>query len=353
MDVNVRCVASEYQVQVNTASISQAGLAGSMSYGDRVAHGKLYSSPESITKDTEVVDEAKEGVRRIVGKYESPENLHITPGAGYPDMNNGLDRCSVGPHGASGMSDASSDISDATSNWTPTAGASNPNFAEGVTEQDIMQVEMFYRSHKTEVTVCRCLANVYYGSVRDSGNNKWEFFNTGIPLLLLDSGEHLRQRKLYIVLAEKGTGFVLWKDVIDTLTNYTAPHNTFHTMHLSSDHTKQVGLSFDDASAASEFFGSLTALTSNPEDDLFNLSKSKKKKKKEKSKSTKQKYKAPKKADISQPCCFVHVTKLEKNELFPPPPNPGMADVANHKLSMPRSDSSELSDSTSHSEHSK
>ncbi|XP_041351740.1 uncharacterized protein LOC121370524 [Gigantopelta aegis] len=348
----VGCSTYEKPVEVNNSVVSQTRATDSMSRGS-LTHGKLYGAPEYPTKDFQVVDEEKEGLKRIVGKYESPENLRIEFDDAYTDMS-GSERCSVGQIGASGMSDASSDISDATSNWTPTTGVANHNFAEGVTEQDIMQVEMFYRSHKTEVTVCRCLANVYQGSVRDSGSNKWEFFNTGIPLLLLDSGEHHRQRKLYIVLAEKGTGFVLWKDVIDTLTNYTAPHNTFHTMHLSSDHTRQVGFSFDDGGAASEFFGSLSALTSNPEDDLFNLSKSKKKKKqKEKSKPAKQKYKAPKKADISQPCCFVHVTKLEKPELFPPPPNPVSAEVTNHKLSMPRSDSSELSDSTSQSEHSK
>lgn len=41
-----------------------------------------------------------------------------------------------------------------------------------------------------------------------------------------------------MVLVEKGTGFILWSDVVDNLTKYTKQSSAFHTMHVSSDHSK-------------------------------------------------------------------------------------------------------------------
>ena len=265
-------------------------------------------------------------------------------------------------------------------------GVSLTSLAEGVTEQDLQQVEMFYKSHKTDVIVCRSLANLYIGSTASncvpssrtsaepgrvspaSGSDSWEFVTTGIPLLVLDSGDHHRTRQLSIVVAEKGTGFVLWKDVVSHLTRYACLHTNFHTLRLSSDHNKLAGLSFDDSQAAADFAASVLQLTSDPEDDLLMLSKKNKKKKKQESKK-KPKYKPPKKTDISQPCCFQHVTKLERPQMigmmplppnsFPPAPSASvssMSDVFHERLSLSmsraRSQSSELSEeSTMPSDH--
>lgn len=134
---------------------------------------------------------------------------------------------------------------------------------------------------------------------------------TGIPVLVLDTGDHHRKRKLQIVLAEKGTGFLLWKDDIDHLSTYKAEHPNFHTMSLSTDHTRLAGLSFDHAASASDFNTTIEKLTSNPDDELMSLSKTKHKRQKSEKKKA-GKYKAPKKTEISTPCCFVHVTKLER-----------------------------------------
>jgi hypothetical protein len=93
------------------------------------------------------------------------------------------------------------------------------------------------------------------------------------------------------------------------LTAYKAPHANFHTLHLSTDHTQIAGLSFDDKKAASEFVKKYLEYTSDPDDELLKLSKGKKKKVKQEKQKTK--FKPPKKTEISQPCCFVHVTKLD------------------------------------------
>lgn len=245
------------------------------------------------------------------------------------------------------------------------------SLAEGVTEQDVQQVEMFYKSHKSDVTVCHSLANLYFGSGAASakntspalmsspasGSETWEFVSTGIPVLVLDSGSHVRSRQLSIVLAEKGTGFPLWRDVVSHLTQYVCPHANFHTLRVSADSNKLAGLSFDDSKAAADFAATFKQLTSNPDDDLLMLSK-KGKKKKKKQESKKVKYKPPKKTDISQPCCFQHVTKLERPQIggsLPPPPNgfppsssmSSLTDAMHDRLSLSasqprRSQSSEL-----------
>ncbi|XP_013421753.1 uncharacterized protein LOC106181814 [Lingula anatina] len=185
-----------------------------------------------------------------------------------------------------------------------------------ITEDDIGQVESFYKSLKTDVICCQGLANLYFGTLKGSATvDSWTLAHSGIPLLLLDTGEGHRKRRLHIILAERGTGFILWRDSIDHLTNYKSPHPNFHTLHLSTDHTKIVGLSFDDAFAAAEFQRTYHDLISDPEDDLLNVSRKKGKKRKElekKLRSNRRHYKPPKKNDISQPCCFEHVTKLER-----------------------------------------
>lgn len=306
------------------------------------------------------------------------------------------------------FSDASSDLSDASPSpvmrtdevhcgsssasvvgagrYQSISGVSFTSLGEGVTEQDLQQVEMFYKSHKSDVVVCHSLANLYIGSATattspttpgavpnsSATSDSWEFVTTGIPLLVLDTGDHHRPRQLSIVVAEKGTAFVLWKDVVSHLTRYACLHANFHTLRLSSDHNKLAGLSFDDSQAAAEFAASVLQLTSDPDDDLLMLSKNNKKKsrkQKQQESKKKPKYKPPKKTDISQPCCFQHVTKLEPPQMggcvpLPPntfPPAPGgsvssMSDVFHERLSLSmsraRSRSSELSEaSTAPSDH--
>lgn len=190
---------------------------------------------------------------------------------------------------------------------------------ESLTEDDIGQVESFFKSLKTEVFPCQGLANLYFGKKENQSQtvDTWELIHSGIPLFIMDTGETHRQRKLYIVLAEKGTGFILWKDVINHLTNYKTPHPNFHTLYMSNDHTKIAGLSFDDPFAATDFRRILQELTSDPDDDILTLSYKKSKKRRElekKLRKQRKNYKAPKKTDISNPCCFEHVTKVEKTD---------------------------------------
>lgn len=244
----------------------------------------------------------KDGIKRLTAKYDSIGKFG--PMTGRPPSISSLKSAKEERERLASIgSDSSSTLSHS---------PSRNSFAGGISEHDLLQIEMFYRSHKTEVHVCPSLANLYFGkAIRQ--NDHWKFAMTGIPVLVLDTGIHHRDRKLHIVLAEKGTGFVLWRDKVDQLTAYKAPHANFHTLHLSTDHTKIAGLSFDDKKAASEFVKKYLEYTSDPDDELLKLSKGKKKKVKQEKQKTK--FKPPKKTEISQPCCFVHVTKLENTAM--------------------------------------
>ena len=185
-----------------------------------------------------------------------------------------------------------------------------------VTDTDIFQIQVFFGGHKTQLVPCRCLCNLYTKTVSSpdsKSKSPWELKYQGIPLLSLDSGETKSRdkRKLQIILAEKGTGFMLWRDTIDNLTNYQAPNENFHTMHLSSDHRKMIGFSFDKFDKAREFHKAVEDFTSVPAN--ISLSGPRMKNKKCPKKKP-EKYKPPNKKDISQPCCFQHVTRVEPND---------------------------------------
>ncbi|XP_037070610.1 uncharacterized protein LOC119091825 [Pollicipes pollicipes] len=176
-----------------------------------------------------------------------------------------------------------------------------------VSQADVAQVESFFAGHKTSVIVCRALANMYLSSE----SNTWELKYTGIPTLVSDSGETRSRchRQLQLVLAEKGTGFMLWRDVVDDQSAYAAPDPSFHTMHLSSDQRQRMGLSFDDIEAANAFRSQLDALCAGAKGDGSPPTQKKRKSKRA------ERHARPRKEDISQPCCFQHVTSVSLQDM--------------------------------------
>ena len=236
-----------------------------------------------------------------------------------------------------------------------------------VSAADILQIELFYRSHRTEVVSCACAARLYFASVRRHSSTavaaagsgatgghlamvpgaaavdataaavvRW-YPNTavGVPVIVLDcGGSRCRDRKLNLVLAEVGSGFALWRDTVDHLTCYRAVAGDFHALRFSHDHSRLAGLRFADAEAAETFARQLGAITSGPAGDaLLNLSADRRvpaansgdanfrssylasrgsirDAKSETSAAPKLRPKL-KKCDISGPCCFEHITKFE------------------------------------------
>lgn len=73
----------------------------------------------------------------------------------------------------------------------------------------------------------------------------------------------------------------------------------FHTMCLSTDHTKLIGLSFDCVESAKEMWQHIEQLTADPENISLSVPKKNRKiKKKQRAQPL------PQKSHISQPCCF-------------------------------------------------
>lgn len=158
-----------------------------------------------------------------------------------------------------------------------------------LSEQEVQSIEHFLRSHKSSIYVCGCMANLYLTGTRLVDNGRcsaptqegWQLSKTGIPVLTFDSGlaKNRDKRRLSINLTERGSGFVLWSDIIDHLSNYRAfrdsngsnddekadsSQDTFHVMYLSSNHRIMVGLSFDDAICARLFLRQVELVTSDP-----------------------------------------------------------------------------------------
>lgn len=154
------------------------------------------------------------------------------------------------------------------------------------------------------------MANLYTKTPQDTD---WKLKYMGIPVILLDVGEarSRNKRRIQIILAERGTCFMLWHDIIDNLSSYKVAGEAFHTMYRSTDHTEHIGISFDVVKAAQEMWSHIEHLISDPEN--ISLSAPGKKKKKKEKKSNKP-APLPEKSYISQPCCFQHVTTVARDD---------------------------------------
>ncbi|KOC68996.1 Coiled-coil domain-containing protein 170 [Habropoda laboriosa] len=91
-----------------------------------------------------------------------------------------------------------------------------------------------------------------------------------------------------------------------TIASLVVSGPAFHTMCLSSDHTRLAGLSFDNPKAANDLWQHIERLVSCPENISLSVPGKKKKKK-----PVQKKVVLPAKSNISQPCQFQHVTSVD------------------------------------------
>lgn len=237
------------------------------------------------------------------------------------------------------------------------SGAGGAAGSHMLTELELLRVETFFRGNRTQIFVGKSLANLYLreakslvglnrcssqpdvcsrtlqrAPVSQSGLTDWQLKFTGIPVVLLDTGatKSRTQRRIQLILAERGTGFTLWRDTIDNLSNYEAAGPTFHTMRTSADHRVIAGLSFDSADAAQQLARHIETLTSDPAN--IRLSSPNKNNggrttsflrrfwtggsKSSTSSSSRHPSNKPicRKTDISQPCFFQHVTSVDSTD---------------------------------------
>ena len=193
-----------------------------------------------------------------------------------------------------------------------------------LSEHELLQVDIFYRSHTSKVFVSRSAAHMYFGSVRSMSRSvddacathggvstsHWHAVKSGVPLLLLD-GVGTSERRLHLVFAERGTGFALWRDVLSHASKYNALLPDLHTLHWSRDTAQLVAFKFFDRQGAKDFFQKFHTVITHPEYEDVLIANTKKKKV-AKTSSGGRKAKLPNKAAISGPCCFTHITSLDR-----------------------------------------
>ncbi len=188
----------------------------------------------------------------------------------------------------------------------------------GITQKDIARIDLFYRGQGTQITVCQCLADICEGTSSPGGDSfNWEpVKHTGVPVLVFNTGQAKRVRELYVSIAERETGFPLWKDKINYLSNYHDVKEDVHIMHLSNNLRKVMSINFYCKAAAAEFANIFKEITKDPNDDLWKLGVSTDKKTKKRLWfSRKFKLKTTSKTEISQPCNFTHITKVDPKDL--------------------------------------
>ena len=182
----------------------------------------------------------------------------------------------------------------------------NNNCVLSVVERE--QIRNFFSGLGTNVFVSSSLANLYEKVL--TNKNKWRLIYTGIPVLLHDKGSAKARSKprVTLCLAERVSGFGMWLDIIDNLSEYRVAGDAFHTMCLSSDHRQVIGFSFDSSTAACELWNHIEVLTSDPENIALKVPSARKKKRREKMNS----FALPEKSQISLPCQFHHVRFVPK-----------------------------------------
>lgn len=113
-----------------------------------------------------------------------------------------------------------------------------------ISNEDYSKIESFYKSFGTKLHVTNNLASLYTVTLSDPSNFKptldtivnlfmmndeqmiakqnWNVCHRGIPLWLFNTGANPRRpyRQLKFTLAEKGTGFILWQDRIDSRSDF-------------------------------------------------------------------------------------------------------------------------------------
>ena len=185
------------------------------------------------------------------------------------------------------------------------------SYSVKLSKEDMHRIKVFFSSTDTQVAVCGCVADLMLAAMDSSGQPKeWQHQTTGVPVFVLNTGEGRSKRGLRMVLSDRDTGFTLWQDTINYLSQYKEHSPGLHTMHLSSSLMKLVGFKFHDTDAANEFLKQFREITQNTNDELWKVSRGEKRKVVKKSKHKAKVY-TPVKGDISQPLQFEHVTNID------------------------------------------
>lgn len=178
---------------------------------------------------------------------------------------------------------------------------------------EVLRVESAYRSIGTQVFACRCLCELYITTAeRLAKLEDWILFQHGSPVWLLNSGENpKRHSRLSLVVAEYGSGFPVWQDVISGHSDVKQAREQHITFRLSDKATLAV-LRFNNLQASKEFFSYYTSIRNDTRyKHLFSKSASRSASCGSMLSGRKKLPLHVNKSSISNPCQFQHITSLQ------------------------------------------
>jgi len=173
-----------------------------------------------------------------------------------------------------------------------------------VTPAEVERARLFYSSLGSRVVVCGSLADVSVGCLavgraRQGKSGRvaavdsvagccWVHLLTGVPVLVLSVGSPRSRRELTVVIADRSSALPLWQDRINSMSSFrqlplpVCPGDLADaagggggaslTMRVSGGLTKRVRFDVFSRRAACELMTAYTALTADPNDELWNIS---------------------------------------------------------------------------------
>ncbi|CAF3330017.1 unnamed protein product [Rotaria socialis] len=182
-----------------------------------------------------------------------------------------------------------------------------------VSDNDILKVELSYRSIGTHVYAARSLCDLYITTAeRLAKLEDWILFQHGLPVWLLNSGTNpKRQSCLSLVIAEYGSGFPVWQDNIGGHSDVKQAREQHITFRLSDKVTLAV-LRFNNILASKEFFSYYVSIRNDHRyKHLFSNGNNRSSSCGSILTSKRKSHRHVNKSSISNPCQFQHITRLQ------------------------------------------
>ena len=206
---------------------------------------------------------------------------------------------------------------------TPDVDDASFDLDGGIARTDRARIELFYRSLDAVIYVCSSLADLFVGAVATtsanddgSGGCHWVHTHTGVPVWVMNSGAGTRRRELTVVLAERETGYPLWSDKINYLSNFRQLDDGggVQVLRVSGSLSRMVRLDVFRRRSADEFHSRFLQLTADSNDDLWKISEMENagaRRRRRRKDNAGKKQNRMSKSTISQPCNVVHVTRID------------------------------------------
>ena len=181
---------------------------------------------------------------------------------------------------------------------------------------EILKIESSYRSIGTQVYACRCLCDLYVTTAERLGKlEDWILFQHGSPVWLLNSGTNLKRHpRLSLIIAEYGSGFPIWQDIINGYSDVKQAREQHITFRLS-DKTTLAVLRFKNLAASKEFFSYYISIRNDHRyKHLFSNGHNRSSSCGASLNNKRKSQQHVNKSSISNPCQFQHITSLQAKD---------------------------------------